>query len=65
MAGSYLHGMFRDDSFRAGWLAGLGVAAGSTAYSATVETTLDALADHMERHLDVSGLLDAATPVSR
>ena len=65
VAGSYLHGMFRDDGFRAGWLAGLGVAAGGTNYSATVETTMDALADHMERHLDVGGLLDAAAPVSR
>ncbi|MGX9354518.1 cobyric acid synthase [Roseobacteraceae bacterium S113] len=57
--GSYLHGLFRDDAFRAAWLDGFGVSA-SGGYDATVETTLDALADHMEAHLDVEGLLEAA-----
>ncbi len=59
VSGSYLHGMFRDDGFRAAFLAGFGVAA-EGAYDATVETTLDALAEHLERHLDVDGLLAAA-----
>lgn len=59
VAGSYLHGMFRDDAFRAAWLAGFGVRA-SGRYGETVEATLDALADHMEQHLDVAGLLAAA-----
>ena len=57
--GSYLHGMFRDDGFRAAWLDGFGVAA-SASYDATVETTLEALADHLEAHLDVDGILAAA-----
>ncbi len=57
--GSYLHGMFRDDGFRAAWLDGFGVAA-SASYDATVETTLEALADHLEAHLDVHGILAAA-----
>ncbi|MCR9067690.1 MAG: cobyric acid synthase [Rhodobacteraceae bacterium] len=60
VAGSYLHGMFRDDAFRAAWLAGFGVTAATDSYSATVETTLDALADHMEAHLDVAAILAAA-----
>jgi adenosylcobyric acid synthase len=60
VAGSYLHGMFRDDAFRAAFLAGLGTTA-ATRYDAGVEATLDALAAHMEAHLDVSGLLSAAT----
>ena len=59
IAGSYLHGMFRDDGFRAAYLAGLGVTS-QTAYDATVETTLDALAAHLERHLDVDGLFALA-----
>ncbi len=59
VTGSYLHGMFRDDAFRAAWLAGFGVSA-SGCYGATVETVLDALADHMEAHLDVPGLLALA-----
>ncbi|MEM9247359.1 MAG: cobyric acid synthase [Pseudomonadota bacterium] len=63
IAGSYLHGMFADDTFRAAWLAGRGQRAEGT-YDARVENTLDALANHMEAHLDVTGLLDMATDVS-
>ncbi|QFU10111.1 Cobyric acid synthase [Rhodobacteraceae bacterium THAF1] len=59
IAGSYLHGMFRDDAFRAAWLAGFGVAS-QTGYGAGVEAALDALADHLETHLDVDALLAAA-----
>ncbi|WP_417209826.1 cobyric acid synthase [Antarctobacter sp.] len=57
--GSYLHGMFRDDAFRAAWLAGFGVTA-TQSYDAGVEAALDALADHLETHLDVAGILAAA-----
>ncbi len=57
--GSYLHGMFSDDAFRAAFLAGFGVASQGR-YDATVEQTLDALADHLEQHLDVAGLLATA-----
>ena len=32
-------------------------------YEAEVETTLDALAAHLERHLDIDRLLDLAAPV--
>jgi len=60
VAGSYLHGMFREDGFRRAWLAGFEVAAGTASYSATVEATLDGLADHLEAHLDVDALLACA-----
>ncbi|MEP1200541.1 cobyric acid synthase [Tateyamaria sp.] len=60
VAGSYLHGMFRDDGFRAAWLAGFGVATSAKAYDQAVETTLDMLADHLETHLDVPALLACA-----
>jgi adenosylcobyric acid synthase len=60
IVGSYLHGMFRDDGFRAAFLATLGAAPSATAYDAGVEATLDALAAHLEAHLDVEGLLAAA-----
>jgi len=60
--GSYLHGMFRDDGFRAAWLAGFGVAARARSHARSVEDTLDALAAHMEAHLDIDGLLKAARP---
>ncbi len=59
ITGSYLHGMFTEDRFRKAWLAGFGVV-GQTSYAAEVEATLDALADHMEAHLDVPGLLALA-----
>ena len=60
IVGSYLHGMFRDDGFRAAWLRGLGAEATGMRYDAVVEGVLDALADHMEAHLDVAGLLSVA-----
>ena len=58
--GSYLHGMFSDDAFRHAYLAGLGIRSASGSYAATVDRTLDALADHLETHLDVAGLLALA-----
>ncbi|MFQ8429966.1 cobyric acid synthase [Amaricoccus sp. W119] len=60
VSGSYLHGMFADDAFRAAWLEGLGVTPGGQGYGAGIERTLDALAAHVERHLDVDGLLSLA-----
>lgn len=58
--GSYLHGMFADDSFRAAFLASRGAAASALSYGAAVEDTLDALAAHLERYIDVAGLLALA-----
>ncbi len=58
--GSYLHGMFSDDAFRTAFLHDLGVAAAPRSHSADVEATLDALAAHLEMHLDVAGLLGLA-----
>ena len=62
VAGTYLHGMFRRDAFRAAWLAAMGAESGLANHAAAVEATLDALAAHMEAHLDVAGLLAAARP---
>ncbi|EKE45396.1 cobyric acid synthase [Oceaniovalibus guishaninsula JLT2003] len=59
VAGSYLHGMFRDDAFRAAWLAGFGTPSRG-GYEAGVDATLDALARHLESHLDVAALIAAA-----
>ena len=58
--GSYLHGLFAEDGFRAAFLAGLGVSAGSVNYDARVEARLDELAAHLEAHLDVPALLGLA-----
>jgi adenosylcobyric acid synthase len=59
VAGAYVHGLFADDRQRAAWLALLGASAGIN-YEATIERTLDALADHCEAHLDCEALLAAA-----
>ena len=58
--GSYLHGMFSNDAFRAGFLRQIGAQASGLTYGAGVEATLDALAQHLEAHLDVAGLLALA-----
>jgi adenosylcobyric acid synthase len=58
--GSYLHGMFSGDDFRRAFLRRLGAAPSTTSYAAGIEETLDALAAHLETHLDVAGLLALA-----
>jgi adenosylcobyric acid synthase len=60
VAGSYLHGFFAGDAQRAAWLARLGAPASSLAYEEMVEQTLDALAAHLDAHLDVDKLLSLA-----
>jgi len=60
ITGSYLHGMFTHDGFRKAFLENLGATSALTSYGTEVEATLDTLADHMEAHLDVPGLLGLA-----
>ena len=62
VAGCYLHGLFTSDPFRREYLARLGAEPGEIAYEHNIETTLDALADHLENCLDLSALLAAARP---
>jgi adenosylcobyric acid synthase len=60
VSGTYLHGFFAGDAQRAAWLARLGAPASSLSYDALIEETLDALAVHLEAHLDVDKLLSLA-----
>src|ERR1700719_2565399 len=58
--GSYLHGLFASDAFRGAYLARFGVDPSNESYRGRVESALDALAAHIEKHLDVEGLLALA-----
>ena len=57
--GAYAHGLFADDAQRAAWLATLG-GASDLSYDLTVERTLDELAAHLARHIDLDALLGLA-----
>ncbi len=57
--GTYVHGLFTGDAFRKAWLADVGIAS-TLAYDAQIESALDALADHLEAHLDIDALLAIA-----
>jgi len=61
VAGCYVHGLFASDGFRRAYLRRFDpeIPAGPH-YRAMVESTLDALADHLDRHLDAAALLAAA-----
>lgn len=62
VVGSYLHGVFASDPVRAAFLepiAGMGIG-GAISYEEAVEATLDKLAAHLERHLDVEAILALA-----
>ena len=58
--GTYVHGLFADDAQRAAWLARLGAPPSDLGYEAGVEAALDALARHLEAHLDIDRLLTLA-----
>ena len=57
VAGSYLHGLFGSDIARQGFLRRLGCTAPLRDHAAGVEAALDALAAHLERHVDIDRLL--------
>ena len=60
VAGTYLHGFFADDAQRRAWIERLGGTPSRHSHDADIQSTLDALADHLEAHIDVDRLLRLA-----
>ncbi|MEM7241171.1 MAG: cobyric acid synthase [Pseudomonadota bacterium] len=58
--GCYLHGMFESDAFRKYFFAQIGIKTDLQNFSDTVETTLDALADHIKTHCDMDQIIKLA-----
>jgi adenosylcobyric acid synthase len=58
--GTYLHGLFGADAFRARFLESLGVKGGGIDYRAEVERALDEIAAQLEKHLDCDAIFAAA-----
>jgi len=63
VTGTYLHGCFTQDAFRRAYLTSLGAPASAYAHEQSIEKTLDALAAHLEEHLDIDAILNLAEPV--
>jgi adenosylcobyric acid synthase len=60
VSGTYVHGLFSDDRQRSAWLTRLGGMSSRLDYEQGVDEVLDRLAAHMEKHLDLDGLLTLA-----
>ena len=57
IAGSYVHGLFADDTFRRAYLAELGAAGDEgLVHAALVDRALDDLARHLDRNLDIGAI---------
>ena len=65
MMGTYLHGCFASDGFRAAFLGQLGAPSSDLRFAGLIDATLDELAHHLEKHVDLDRLLDMAEPVDR
>ncbi len=60
VGGTYLHGLFGGDAARAALLRRIGLDPDPRDHDAEVEAALDALARHLEAHLDIGRLLEIA-----
>jgi adenosylcobyric acid synthase len=61
VAGTYVHGIFAGDDFRRAFLVALKAPASDFSYEMRVDATLDALAAHLEAHVDCDALLTVAS----
>ncbi len=58
--GCHVHGLFSDDGQRSYWMKRIGAGSATVAYENEIESTLDALGQHMGRHIDCDSLLAIA-----
>jgi adenosylcobyric acid synthase len=59
--GCYLHGIFASDDFRRAFLKTIRPDfASDLSFESRVDATLDALADHLERHVAIDRILEIA-----
>jgi adenosylcobyric acid synthase len=58
--GCYIHALFSSDPYRAEFLHGIGADSSSLEYDSDVDETLDALAAHLEAHVDCDRILEIA-----
>ena len=57
VVGSYVHGLLGRAEQRAAWLRRVGVDASGPDHSASVDAALDAIAQTLERHVDIDALI--------
>ena len=60
VVGTYVHGLFVSDRYRAQWLRMFGAEPGIGCHDALIDRTLDELAVHLEAHLDVDRIIAMA-----
>ncbi|WP_174513585.1 cobyric acid synthase [Methylocella tundrae] len=60
ISGCYVHGLFSEPAQRSALLARLGGSGSGLSYEASVESALDAIARHLETHMDLDLLLTLA-----
>ncbi len=65
IAGCYVHGLFASDAYRAQFLGELGAETSTLRYDSEIDEILDALAAHLETHLDCDAILKLAQGRSR
>jgi len=65
VSGTYLHGLFDSDAYRAKLLAEFGIRGGQTNFRADVDAALDEIADDLDRLVGFERLMSAATLIGR
>lgn len=60
VAGAYVHGLFAHDAMRATFLRALGAGTSQLRFEDSIDDTLDALAAHCARHIDLDALWEIA-----